>query len=216
MQKKTYTVMTFEQMKQMMEQMAQKTHQQDPSNPQMEIKVSTDATGKTRQFAGTDSKEMLVKIEMIRTDEKSGQKGSLPITMDAWIAPPVHGYGEVREFYKRMAEKIGWTPGSNIFMGRPDVAKGMSEAYKEMSKVDGVPVFETMSMGGSGQPGQTGATPPPSDTASQDQSQQQQQQKPSLGGLLGRGLGVNRNKSSSSQQANSSLLPTAIRGRWLR
>jgi len=200
MQKKSYTVMTFEQMRQMMEQMAQKMHQQNPDDPQMQIKVSADATGKTRQFAGADAKEMLVKIEMTMADQKSGQQGSLPITIDTWIAPPVKGYGEVREFYRRMAEKIGWTPGSNMFMGRPDVAKGMAEAYKEVSKLDGTPIFETMTIGGAAQPGQAGAAPPPA-ADSQDQSQQQ---KPSLGGLLGRGLGVNRSKSSSSQQPQSS------------
>ena len=202
MQKKTYTVMTFEQMRQMMEQMAQKMHQQDPDNPQMQVKVSADATGKTRQISGVDAKEMLVKIEMLATDQKSGQQGSIPITVDTWFGPPVQGYDEVREFYKRMGEKIGWTPGSNMFMGRPDVAKGMSEAYKEISKLDGTPVLETMTMGGTGQPGAQGAaSPPQADT--QDQSQQQQL-KPSLGGLLGRGLGVNRSKSSSSQPQQSS------------
>ncbi|HKE25488.1 MAG TPA: hypothetical protein VKB88_24180 [Bryobacteraceae bacterium] len=202
MQKKTYTVMTFEQMKQMMEQMAQKMHQQDPNNPQMQVKVSADATGKTRQINGADTKEMVVKIEMVMTDQKSGQQGSMPITVDAWIGPAVKGYDEVRAFYKRMAEKIGWTPGSNAFMGRPDIAKGMSEAYKEVSKLDGVPLFETMTIGGAGQQGTPGAAPPPPSADSQDQSQPQQ--KPSLGGLLGRGIGVNRNKSSSSEPQQSS------------
>jgi hypothetical protein len=199
-EKKTYTVMTFEQMKQAMEQTAQRMHQQDPNNSQMEIKVSANATGNIKQFGGVDAKEMLVKIEMQATDPKSGQNGSIPITVDTWIAPAAQGYGEVREFYKRMAEKIGWTPGGNMFMSRPDVAKGMAEAYKQVSQLDGMPVFETMTMGVAGQPGVSG----PSAAQPQDQPPQQQQPKPSLGGLLGRGIGVNRSKSSSSQPAQSS------------
>ena len=202
MQKKTYTVMTFDQMKQAMEQMAQKMHQQDPNNPQMEIKVSADATGKTRSFGGVDAKEMLVKVEMEMTDPKSGQKGSLPITVDTWIAPAAAGYDQVRDFYRRMAEKIGWTPGGNMFMSRPDVAKGMAEAYKQVSKLDGMAVFETMTMGASAT-GSGGASNGQTSAEPQDQPQQQQQ-RPSLGGLLGRGLGVNREKSSSSQPAQSS------------
>src|SRR5215469_17839265 len=104
MQKKTYTVMTFEQMRQMMEQMAHKMHQQDPNNPQMQVKVSVEATGKTRPVNGVDAKEMLVKIEMLATDQKSGQQGSIPITVDTWFGPPVQGYDEVREFYKLMGD----------------------------------------------------------------------------------------------------------------
>jgi len=202
MQKKTYTVMTFEQMKQAMEQMAQKMHQQDPNNPQMEIKVSADATGKTRSFGGVDAKEMLVKVEMEMTDQKSGQKSSMPITMDTWIAPAAPGYDQVRDFYKRMAEKIGWTPGGNMFMSRPDVAKGMAEAYKQVSSLDGMAVFETMTMGAP-PAGSNGASNGQAAAPPQDQPQQQQQ-RPSLGGLLGRGLGVNRDKSSSSQPSQSS------------
>ena len=194
-QKKTYTVMTFEQMRQMMEQMSQKMHQQDPNSGQMEIKVSAENTGKTRPFNGVDAKEVVVKIEMIMNDPKSKQQGSIPITIDTWIGPQVEGYAQISDFYKRMADKIGWTPGSNMFAGRPDIAKGMSEAYKEVAKLNGTPVYETMTMGGTGQPG---SAPPPSDAA--QQQPEQKKEKPSIGGLFGRGLGVNRGKSSSNDQ----------------
>lgn len=193
-QKKTYTVMTFEQMRQMMDQMAQKMHQQNPDDPQMEIKVSAENTGKTQAINGVDAKEVMVKIEMMMNDPKSKQQGSIPITIDTWIGPRVDGYGQISDFYKRMADKIGWTPGSNMFAGRPDIAKGMSEAYKEVAKLNGTPVYETMTMGGTGQPG---AAPPPNTDA---QQQDQKKEKPSIGGLFGRGLGVKRGKSSSDDQ----------------
>lgn len=200
MQKKTYTVMTFEQMKQMMQQMSERMHQQDPNDPQMQIKVSATATGKTKAFSGMDAKEMLVKIEMQSTDPKTGKTGSLPITVDSWIAPAADGYGEVRAFYKRMADEIGWTPGGNMFMSRPEVAKGMAEAEKEVSALNGMPVFETMNMGMTGQPGANGQT----DAPPQDQSAQQPPpEKPSLGGLLGSRMGISRSRSSSSQPKSS-------------
>jgi hypothetical protein len=199
MQKKTYTVMTFDQMRQMMDQMAQKMHQPDPNSPQVQIKVSADNTGKNRPINGADAKETVVKIEMQMTDQKSGQQSSIPITVDTWIGPAVNGYSQISDFYKHMADKIGWTPGTNMF-ARPDVAKGMSEAYKEVSKLSGTPVYETVTMGGTGQP--ETSTPPPSDT--QAQPQQQQQEKPSIGSVFGRGLGINRGKSSSNQQTQQS------------
>jgi hypothetical protein len=197
MQKKTYTVMTFEQMRQMMEQMSQKMHQQDPNSGQVEIKASAENTGRTQTINGVDAKEVVVKIEMVMTDPKTNQQGSLPITVSTWIGPQVNGYPQVSDFYKRMADKIGWTPGSNMFAGRSDVAKGMSEAYKEVAKLNGTPVYEVMTMGGTGQ---VAAAPPPNPDA---QQQEQKKDKPSIGGLFGRGLGVNRGKSSSNDQQQS-------------
>jgi hypothetical protein len=208
LQKRTYTVMTFEQMRQAMDQMAQKMHQQD-SGQQMSVKVSVNPTGNSKQIAGYDAKETIVKMEMQATDQQSGQQGAMVITTDMWLARGISGYGEVREFYRRMAEKLNWTPGGS-FMSRPDIAKGMAEVYKETSKLDGVPVYQTVVMGGQGQPGQAGAGPggqQSTQQGAQDQ-QSQDQQKPSvgsaLGGALGGRFGLGRKKSSDSQQSSSS------------
>ncbi|HUI54867.1 MAG TPA: hypothetical protein VLY04_07840 [Bryobacteraceae bacterium] len=200
MQKKTYSVMTFEQMKQMLEQMSAKMQKKSPDSPSMDFKVSVTPTGNTKPIAGFDAKELVVKMEMQSTDPQSGQQGTMVITTNVWIAPSVTGYGEVRDFRKRMAEKLNWSPGGNPFMARPDVAKGMAEVEKESAKLDGMPVFQTVSMGAPGQPGaaSSGNTGQP-----QAQPQQQQQQpppaRPSLGGLLGKSIGISRNKQSSDQ-----------------
>lgn len=160
LQKKTYSVMTFDQMKQMMDQLSQRMPQQ--SNPNnITFKVSAKATGNAKQIAGLDAKELLVKMEMDATDQQSGQSGAMVIDMDVWMAPSVPGYDEVRDFYRRMAAKLDWSPGSQMAMGRPDVAKGMAEAYKEVGKMEGVPVYQTMTMNGAGGP-QGQAMPRPS------------------------------------------------------
>ena len=185
-QKKTYSVMTFEQMKQNLEQMQQRMKKNDKG--EMSFKVEANATGKTKQVAGFDCKEMILTMTMESTDEKSGQKGAMVVTTDMWIAPGISGYQEVRDFYRRMSEKLAWTPGGNMFMANPDAAKGMAEVYKEVAKLDGVPVQQLISMGGQGE------------AAGGAQSQQQQQQpaqRPSLGGLLGGRLGVGSKKNSS-------------------
>ena len=197
LQKKTYSVMTFEQMKQMLDQMAQKMHQQKPE-AQMDLKVSAKATGNSKQVAGYDAKEMLVRIDMQATDEKSGQTGAMVVSIDLWIAPMVPGYGEIREFYRKMATELNWTPGGNMFMARPDVAKGMAEAMKEVAKLDGTPVYQTVTMGAagtaaSGDGTQTTAPPP--------QQTQQQSNRPSLSGALAGRFGLGRKQSQDSQPA---------------
>src|SRR5664280_3364845 len=108
-QKKQYSVMTFEEMKQMMEQMSQKAQKgQKGDKGEMKFKVSANATGKSKQVAGFEAKEMVMKMEMEMeaTDKDSGQsqKGGMTVTTDMWIAPGVPGYQEVRDFHKRMAE----------------------------------------------------------------------------------------------------------------
>jgi hypothetical protein len=194
-QKKTYSVMTFEEMKQMLEQMSEKMKQNDKG--QMNFKVSADNTGKTQQISGLDAKELVLKMEMQATDNQSGQTGSMVITTDMWLAPAVPGYEEVRAFQKRMAEKIAWTPGGNQFMSRPDVAKGMAEVSKEAAKLDGVPVLQCMTMGAAGQTTTPAACGPGAAAADQGQS------KPKLGGLLGGALGVSRKHTTNSDDQGS-------------
>jgi hypothetical protein len=194
-QKKQYSVMTFDEMKQALEQMAQKMKQNDKAD--VNFKVSANNTGKTKQVSGFDAKEMILTMEMEGTDKESGQKGGMTIVTDMWIAPGIPGYQEVRDFYKRMAEKINWTPGGNMFAQNPQVSQGMAEVYKEAAKLDGVPVEQRITMGASGTAPADGSAPPP-------QQQQQQAERPSvgsaLGGALGGRFGLGRKKSSSSDQ----------------
>lgn len=202
MQKKTYSVMTFEQMKAMLEQMQQKM-KQNPNANQMQFKVSANKTGNHKSIGGMDATELILKMEMQGTDQQSGQQGGMAITTDLWIAPAASGYGEIRDFHRRMAEKLNWTPGGNMFMANPQVSEGMAEVYKEMSKLDGMPIFETVSMGVAGQPANgsgAGASNPPAAQQPQDQQQQPSSLSGALGGALGSRLGLGRKKQTTSSQ----------------
>ena len=188
LQKKTYSVMTFDEMKQALEQMQQRMKQ---NNAQMSFKVEANATGKTKAIGAIDCKEMVLKMTMEGTDEKSGQKGGMVITTDMWIGAGVPGYQEVRAFYKRMAEKIAWAPGGNAFMANPEAAKGMAEVYKEVSKLDGIPIQQFINMGADGQPAAGGAQQP-------QQQQQQQAERPSVGSILGGRFGLGKKKNADA------------------
>jgi hypothetical protein len=190
LQKKTYTVMTFAQMKEMIQNAQEKAQaemakSQEKTKSQSQSadikwKVSAKDTGKSRQFAGYDAKEMLLMMSMEGTDQKSGEKGTMVVNTRLWMAPDVAGYNEIRDFYKRMAAKLNWTPNGNMFMARPDVAQGMAEATKEMSKLQGVPVFQTMVMGAEGSmPAEGPKAEKPEDKGN----------KPSIGSALGGALG---------------------------
>jgi len=178
LQKKQYSVMTFEQMKQALEEMSKKMKDKN-QDTDMNFKVSADATGKRKQIAGQDAREVLIKMQMEGTDKKSGQSGSMVVYSDVWMADGIAGYAEMREFYKKMAAELNWTPGGNMFMNQPQLAKGFSEAFKEVATQSGAPVFQTITMGPEG-------TPPPS---GDPDAPKEAKPKPSAGSVIGGALG---------------------------
>ena len=169
-QKKTYSVMTFEQMKQALERLSQQTKdQKTQEGADMNFKVDVKDTGQTKDINGLNTHEVILSFEMEGTDRKSGQKGAMTVTSDMWLAKDVAGYDEVRNFHKRMAEKLAWSPTGMGMMSQPELAKGMAQLYKESSKLNGVPVHHITKMGAKGDPEQQ---------AKMAQAQQQQQQAP--------------------------------------
>ncbi len=185
-QKKTYSVMTFAEMQKMMADLAQKAQGKKQEGAAMEFKASVENTGKTKTINGFETKEMVMKLMAEMTDEKSGQKGAMNIVSDMWIAPRIPGYEEVSGFHARMGAKLNWTPGMNpMMMQNGGAAKGYAELAKEMAKMDGMPVYQVMAMGGDGTV-PAGAEP---GTAPAQGQEQQKADKPSLGGALGGALG---------------------------
>jgi len=220
---KTYSVMTFEQLKQQMAEMAEKMRSHNAQQGDMTFDVKVNDTGQTKMINGNNAHQMIMTMTASSTDAKSGSQGALNIVNDIWIAPNVAGYGEVRDFQRRMAETLGWVPGENPMMNRPDMAKAMSQVYKEASKLDGMPVATVIKMGGSVQ-----GTPTSSDQAQPAVQSTQQDTAPAptsvgsavAGAMAGR-FGFGRHKkpadssaaapepaasSSNTQQANASLM----------
>jgi hypothetical protein len=219
-QKKTYSVMTFAEMKQAMEQAMQRVKdapkQQQQESQQQKPDVKTDFkldvkdTGQSKEIAGLQAKEVILTMQMEGTDQQSGNKGAMVIISDMWLAPKVPGYEEITAFHRRMAEKLAWTPesGMNPMMSRPDMARAMENMRKEGSKMNGIPVLTVMKVTGSaeGQPGST------SDTQTSSQ-QSQPQPKPDLGSVLGGKLGGfggfgRKKKQQDDSQASSTPPPS--------
>jgi len=210
--KKTYSVMTFAEMKQMMEdakarieqRRSQKEASGDP-NVEADFKVSAKATGQSKTIQGLNAKEMMITMAIEGTNTKTGESGAMTINTDTWMAS-VPGYDEVKDFHKRMAEKMGYLFGSDMAqmsMMRPDIGKGFEQVAKEMGKLDGVPVESLIKISGNGN-----GTPDSSSASDQHPQQQQQAAPPATpGAALGRlagGLGgfggFGRKKKSDDQQ----------------
>jgi hypothetical protein len=155
--KKTYSVMTFAQMRQAMDdaiaraqtQQQKKQKGAPKGNVEAKFKVSAKATGKTKKVQNLNAKEMVVTMDLEGTDKDTGQSGSLTVIDDAWMAT-VPGYEQVKAFHQKMGQKLAreFQPElSRMAMSDPRMMQGMSEAAKEISKVAGVPVQTVLKMG---------------------------------------------------------------------
>jgi hypothetical protein len=167
-QKKTYTVMTFAQMKQAIEnanaQMQQQAAKQpaQPAQPApnpdtQNVKASFDIkvrnTGNQKQISGLQSSESILTLMMKATDTQTQQSGSMAVTNDMWMVPAIPGYDQVRDFYQRFAEKMSdATIGlgfdfSQVLSQNPAAGQALNDMAGEMQKLKGVPIMPVMRMG---------------------------------------------------------------------
>jgi hypothetical protein len=167
-QKKTYTVTTFAQMKQAIEnaraQMQQEAAKQQPQPAQpaadpnaQNVKMSFDAkvrnTGVQKEVSGLVSNEAILTLTLKATDTQSQQSGSMAITNDMWMVPSIPGYEQVRDFYMRFAAKMA---DSTIGLGydfkkalaqTPAAGLAIDDMASEMQKLKGVPIMQVMRVG---------------------------------------------------------------------
>jgi hypothetical protein len=164
--KRTYTVITFQQMKdqvakaqqQMEAQQAKQPAAQaptpaNPDNVKMSFDVKVRETGATKQVSGLDAREAIMTMTMNATDQTTQQTGAMAVTNDLWLVPEVPGYSQIAEFYKRMGEKMGsMTAGigmdlSKMVAQNPGASQALVDMGKEMQKIKGVPILQIMRMG---------------------------------------------------------------------
>ncbi len=222
-EKKTYTVTTFAQMKQAIEnaraQMQQQAAQQQPTQPAanpdaQNVKMSFDVkvrnTGVQKQISGLDSSEAVMTLMLNATDTQSQQQGSMAITNDMWMVPSIPGYDQVRDFYKRFAAKMSdSTMGlgfdfSKMLAQNPAAGQAMSDMAGEMQKLKGVPIMQVMRMGTTvnGQPLPAASEAPL--PAEQPAPTGGQIAKSALGSMMPFGFGKKKNSDQDNSQNNNS------------
>jgi hypothetical protein len=164
---KTYSIVTFDEMKAQLEEQqrkaeAQQSKSKDP-NAQVKItpKIQMSAGPNTKQLLGLTAKEtkMRADMEMQSQDPKhAGETGSFWYTLDAYVAP-VKGSDELKNFNTRLAKELNWLPGSMANAaagGNVQIAPAMVEFQKDVTKLNGMPLLQYVNFGmaGNGQPQQ--------------------------------------------------------------
>jgi hypothetical protein len=202
MKERTYSVITFEEMRQAMAKAAQRMGEAQPqagqTDAQMNFRVNVKETGQSREFSGLNTNEYLLTLATDITDAKTQQTATMTMETDMWMAPAIPGYDEVKRFYERMATQMAYTPemmSFNPMMMRPGMSEGFARMAKEMAKMKGVSVHEVVNMKGIGGPGAQGGPgapqmPPVGDAARQEaQNEANAQASRAVGGRLGGAIG---------------------------
>ena len=175
-EKKTYTVMTFAQMRQAAADMMKRIQQAPPQQvaagqqPKSTLKTSFEVTvkntGQSKSVNGLDAQEQVVEMRMHVTDPNgAGTEAqntfTYTVTTDAWIAPDPPEVKEIQDFDARMGKKMmegadlsAFKPGGSnaglaqMFGSKPGTAEAMAQMQKEMAKLKGTRIMEVTRMGG--------------------------------------------------------------------
>jgi len=199
---KSYSVMTFAEMRKRMEEAMAKAEKDaaaakaepapEKGEPKKEYEVDftiADGAG-ARQVAGTDTKESVATITVREKGKTLEEAGGLVLETHLWMAPKVPALQELTDFRMKYAQKVYGpmmaqaAPNMTQAMAMyPQMKDAMAKFADEAKKLNGTPLLTEMIF--------IAAVPPGS------QSEQKAEPAPGLGGLLG-GLGRFRKKGNDA------------------
>lgn len=174
-QNKTYSIVTFAEMKAAMQRQQQEAqekmkeeqakHPDQNANVKITPKFESSETGATKTVLGIPTRELKAKMEMLMESDDpkaQGQQVSTVINTDQWIAQDVPGYSEIRNFYLKMAKELDWVPGQmKQTMANSNVQLSLAELRKNnIAHITGMPMITYVSMSMGGNAAQAGATQP--------------------------------------------------------
>jgi hypothetical protein len=161
--KHSYSVMTFQQMKQAMtnamakakEQRASTSTQQPASSDgQMNFDAHVTSNGTTRTIDGLQAKEALVTVTMLanaQANDGTNVNGGMAATSEMWLVPEIPGMDELRAFNQRMMQELSVDATANQMSGllaaQPGGAEALADLRKEASKMQGFPVLQVTRVG---------------------------------------------------------------------
>jgi hypothetical protein len=211
--KKTYTVLTFAQMKQQMIDAMAKAKADaasaaqtpapkpdpaappapPPQKPDVVIDFKLQESGQKKAINGFDCREVVATIT-VRQKDKPADDGSMVMTTSMWLTPTIAALKELEEFDRRYAEKLVIPDAQEMarqiqmapaVAAYPGLGDMMGKLEVEKVKMDGTTVLTSIRVEAVGNPDQAQADKPKPAPAEQPK---QSGVPTSLGGLLG-GLG---------------------------
>ncbi|MFH1335273.1 MAG: hypothetical protein ABII96_02055 [Candidatus Zixiibacteriota bacterium] len=150
--KKTYTELTFDQMKQMMESMSallSNPAKQDSLRKAMEklsTTVDVNKTGEKKTIAGLECERVILSLEGVHVDTIVNTTDTTWVKNDVWITPMKNVPSELYDFDMKMAEKMGFTEGGPMAGLLNQYADAMKKLQDKLKELNGYPLASTFSI----------------------------------------------------------------------
>lgn len=140
----TYSVMTFEQMRQTAEHVQERADR--GAKTDVDFNVGVEKPGHTRDVNGQTAHEALITL----TSKSGGPDGQMVVKADAWLVPLSPSTREVIDYSNRLSAKFG-----EAFSGSPMLgaaSAGIGAAMKEAAKLDGYSMLTNIDVSGVSSP----------------------------------------------------------------
>jgi hypothetical protein len=162
LKKKSYSVMTFAEMRRRMEEARKRAEEEarkaegreeKPAEKGREVEVdfTVRETGERRAINGFDTKQAIMTITVREKGKTLEEAGGLVMTSDVWLTPAIPAMKELLDFELRYAQAIGLTEtlGASAeqmqaaLAAHPQLKEAIGRMAEEGRKLQGTPILST-------------------------------------------------------------------------
>lgn len=162
MKKKTYQVVTFDELRRRLREAREKADkeapkeerepQQEQGKPAKEYEIDFDVkeTGQSKQIAGYDTKEVVMTVTVREKGKTLDDSGGLVMTANSWMGPAIPAMKELAEFEMRYwkaiepeATGVSAEQMAMLMAMYPMLQKAMERLKSEGTKMQGTPLATT-------------------------------------------------------------------------
>ena len=165
LKKKTYTVVTFAELRRQMEEArkkaeeeakkapeAEKPAERDPNQKEVEVDFDVKDTGEKKAINGFDTHQVIMTITVREKGKTLEQSGGLVLTSDMWLAPKIAAMQEVAAFDLKYAQKLYGPMVSGVSASQmaaalatyPMLKDAMEKMRTEGAKLEGTAIQTTV------------------------------------------------------------------------
>jgi hypothetical protein len=169
MKKKTYTVTTFDQLRQKLREAQERAAKEakdapkeagEPAPPsgndkQYEFDFDVKETGQTRSIAGYDAKQVVMTVTVREKGKTLDESGGVVLTADSWMGPDIPAMKELAEFemkyWKAIAPETALVSAeqmATVAAMYPLIKPAMDRINQEKVSLKGTPLATTMTFEG--------------------------------------------------------------------
>jgi hypothetical protein len=153
-EKKTYTELTFEQMRKMMESMGSlgglltqaKADSLRKAMEKLSSTVEVNKTGEKKTMSGLECERVILTMRSEIKDTIGNVTDTTWVKNDLWMAPIDKVSSELRNFDLKMAEKLGFAEGGPMAGLLNQYADAMKKLQEKLKELNGYPLASTFSI----------------------------------------------------------------------